>query len=82
MEQRTVTLPACWVGALLRGDFRNVSAEQASECWAVAGRLAGEGWTFTGTIEGSERFTWNYRIYDPLADVDGGFIIDFQLKKV
>lgn len=78
IETDTVTLPACWASALINSDYSGIPECEVDRASAAVHRLAYEGWQIADCEEDS-RFTWSYRLYDPLADCDGGNVLDYTI---
>lgn len=85
METDTVTGPACWASALINGDDSSFSLDEdggAAEIAALdawASRLAADGWSVVSVVEGSERFTWSYRLHGGMAE--GGEVCDYIVRR-
>lgn len=77
----TITFPAGWASALVNGDYSGLEDDEGERCAAAETELADEGWIISDMVEDSERFTWNYGVYDRGAGCSGGDVADFLIFK-
>lgn len=76
MALEQITAPEYWANYLINGDPSNLTlAEQArADNW-----MASNGVVAVVDCSNS-RFTWHYRLYDPLADCAGGDVQDYTCQ--
>jgi hypothetical protein len=81
IETDTVTLPAYWACGLINGDVTGMTDDEIARMSSAVDKLLGDGWEVVSMAEDSERFTWSYRLYDPLSDVEGGDVADYVVLR-
>lgn len=76
MNLQTLTAPSAWVSALINSDYSGLDTEESRHVahWLKINNV----YAVLGTPADDEpRFTWQFRLYDPLADCNGGSVTDF-----
>jgi hypothetical protein len=79
----TITAPAYWASYLVNGDDSGITPEEKARADAW---LARQGVDVVDVERGADgeavesRFTWSYRIHDPLADCSGGDVLNYVCR--
>jgi hypothetical protein len=81
IKSDVITLPSYWACALINGDYSGLNDAEEKRCVRAESKLSKSGAYIAGKVEDSERFTWNYRLYDPDADCDGGDVMDYVVLR-
>lgn len=79
IEVTTATAPSYWASYLVNGDAEGLTPEEKARADHWLAQQAS--WHVVSTIEGSERFTWHYSLYDTLARDTGGEVLDYVMRK-
>jgi hypothetical protein len=80
MNETTVTLPTGWASALINGDTSGMDDAEIELMRETLAPYTRDGWRVVD-VEDSDRFTWYYRLYIPLAECDGGNVSDYVLQQ-
>ncbi len=78
MKFETVTGPAYWASYLVNGDTSGITGQEQRQADAWRER---NGVVNVVSADDEARFTRYYGIYDPLADCEGGDIIDYTCER-
>jgi hypothetical protein len=73
IEVDTITAPFRWASYLINGDDSGLDDAEAAAC--VDWRRSMAPWYVVADVEGTERFTWAYRLYG--GDTAAGFVVDY-----
>lgn len=78
-EVDEITAPAYWAGALINGDHSGLSDEESAQVERFENDLAARGMSVVSDVEGSERFTNSYHLYNYGGDpkIRGGDVLDY-----
>jgi len=78
LKAETFEAPTHWAPALINGDWSGLDSAETHEllAWIDANKDIG---SIVSVDSESERFTWNYRIYNPFAPegVRGGSVCEY-----
>ncbi len=75
----TVTLPTHWAGFLINGDATDLDDGEEDLISAHLKVALPDAAAIVDVVEGSERFTWSYRLYG--GDASGGDVADYTVLR-